>query len=281
MTSAPCATVTRDLPALLTRLRAACAQLSGEGRPQACTLSAAAHHVAARILFKAGDHGLGWVAADRSMQAAHASQDPVTIGSSARIITHAMMASGHLAAAAATATAQAERLDRATGGHDPEALSVYGSLLLSGAVAASGHDDRSTAIGLLAEADEAGQRLGADRNLRWTAFGPTNARLHRVNISLALGDAGTALEVARTVDPASIILTERKATFLLDTARAYLQCGKHERSYFARRAAEQIAPEEIAGRRAAREVVMALITTGPPSVQRQASAFSRSIGLAL
>ena len=29
--------------------------------------------------------------------------------------------------------------------------------------------------------DRRPQRLGADRNLRWTAFGPTNATLHRVS----------------------------------------------------------------------------------------------------
>jgi len=106
------ATVTRDMPTLITRLQVACALLPGPGRLRACTLSAEAHHVAAQILLKAGDHGLGWVAADRSMEAARTSQDPVTIGCSARIVTHAMMASGHPTAAAATARAQAERLDR-------------------------------------------------------------------------------------------------------------------------------------------------------------------------
>ncbi len=35
----------------------------------------------------------------------------------------------------------------------------------------------------LDEADDAARRLGADGNARWTAFGPTNARLHRVNIA--------------------------------------------------------------------------------------------------
>jgi transcriptional regulator with XRE-family HTH domain len=275
------ATVTRDMPTLITRLRAACVLLPGPGRLRACTLSAEAHHVAAQILLKAGDYGLGWVAADRSMEAARTSEDPVTIGCGARIVTHAMMASGHPTAAAATARAQAERLDHAIGRHDPESLSVYGALLLSGAVAASGHDDRGTALDLLAEAEDASRRLGADQNLRWTAFGPTNARLHRVNVSLALGDAGTALDVARTVDLDTITLTERKATFLVDTARAYLQCGKHERSYIALRAAEQIAPEEVIRRRTARDVVMSLITTGPPSVQSHAYEFGRRIGLAL
>jgi hypothetical protein len=62
--------VTKDLPALLSRLQAACAVLDGQARLQAYTLSAEAHHVAASILIKVGDQGLGWLAADRSMQAA-------------------------------------------------------------------------------------------------------------------------------------------------------------------------------------------------------------------
>ncbi len=38
--------VVKDLPALLTRLQAACSVLDGDARLQACTLSAEAHHVA-------------------------------------------------------------------------------------------------------------------------------------------------------------------------------------------------------------------------------------------
>jgi len=58
--------VTKDLPALLSHLQAACGVLDGQARLQAYTLSAEAHHVAASILLKAGDQGLGWLAADRS-----------------------------------------------------------------------------------------------------------------------------------------------------------------------------------------------------------------------
>jgi hypothetical protein len=270
--------VTRDLPVLLTRLQAACAVLDGQALLRARTLSAEAHHVAASVLLKLGDQGLGWLAADRSMQAARASQDPVTIGSSARIITHAMMKSGHLKAATDMATTQAGRLDRDVAAHDQESLSVYGSLLLRGAVAAAQRDDRSTAHELLAEADDAGSRVSEDGNLRWTAFGPTNAKLHRVNIGITLGDAGTALDVARTVDLGKVTVTERKASFLVDTSRAFLQCGKYEKTLMALRAAEQIAPEEIAGRPSVRNLVRDLITTAPPSVQRHAVDFADQIG---
>jgi hypothetical protein len=271
--------VTENLPALLGRLQSACAVLDGEARSQAYTLSAEAHHVAASILFKAGDQGLGWLAADRSMRAARASEDPVTVASSARIVTHALMGSKHYKAATDTASTLAAKFDHDVAAHDPESLSVYGSLLLRGAIAAAQHENRGGADELLTEAEEAAVRLGDDLNLRWTAFGPTNASLHRVNIAVTLGDAGTAIDVARTVDLGKIDVTERKATFLMDTARAFLQCGRHERAYLALRAAEEIAPEEITGRPATRRLVRDLMSTAPLSVQRQAEDFARRIGV--
>lgn len=104
--------------------------------------------------------GLAWLAADRSMQAAQASQDPITIGSSARIITHAMMNSAHHQAAAQTASTLAATLDHDVPHHTPESLSVYGSLLLRGASAAAKREDRHTANELLTEAESAGHQLG-------------------------------------------------------------------------------------------------------------------------
>jgi hypothetical protein len=151
-------------------------------------------------------------------------------------------------AAASTASSFAQRLDRDLPAHDRESLSVYGSLLLRGATAAAQRNDRATAHELLTDARDAGHRLGADANLRWTAFGPTNVTLHRVHIAVTLGDAGTAIDTARSINLDQVPVTERKASLLIDTARAFLQYGKHENAYLALRAARDIAPEEIAGR---------------------------------
>ena len=150
--------------------------------------------------------------------------------------------------------------------------------LLRGAIAAAQRNDRHTAHELLNEAGDAGRRLGADANLRWTAFGPTNITLHRVNIAVALGDAGAAIDTARTVHLGQVTVTERKASLLIDTARAFLQYGKHGNAYLALRAAKDIAPEEIAGRPAVRQLVRDLIASAPPSVQRKAQDFARGLG---
>jgi len=264
------------LPGLLGDLDAACQCLDGEDQLRAFTLSADVHHVAAGLLLKLDDRSL---AADRSMRAALASQDPVTIGASARIITHTLMDGGHLAAAITTASGHAQRLDHDIPAHTPDSLSVYGSLLLRGAVAAAQHDNPATAYELLAEADAAAKRLGTDGNLRWTAFGPVNARQHRVNIAVTLGDAGTAVDVARGIDLSAITVTERKASLLIDTARAFLQWGQHEKACIALRAARQIAPEEVTRRPSVHRLVRDLITTAPPSIRRDAEQFARQIGI--
>jgi len=271
----------KTLPSLLSQLQASSTVLSGDDRLKAHALSAEAHHVAASVLLKLGDKGLALMAAERSMQAAQASEDPLTIGSSARIITHALMRSGHLGAATSAASSHAARLDQAITAHSPESLSVYGSLLLRGAVAAAQRGDRAVAYGLLAEAAGAGRRLGGEGNLRWTAFGPVNVKLHDVNIAVTLGDAGAAIDTARGIDLGQVRLTERKAVLLIDTARAFLQCGKHENAYLTLRAARDVAPQEIAGRPAVHQVVRDLATTAPASVRRQAAQFAGQAGILL
>jgi hypothetical protein len=267
------------LPGLLGRLGAACQLLDGDDQLRAFTLSADVHHVAAGLLLKLDDRGLAAVAADRSMHAALASQDPVTAGASARIITHTLMNGGHLAAAITTASSHAQKLDHDITAHTPDSLSVYGALLLRGAIAAAQDNQRDTAYGLLAEADNAAQRLGTDGNLRWTAFGPVNTRQHRVNIAVTLGDAGTAVDVARGIDLRAIPVTERKASLLIDTARAFLQWGRHEKTYIALRAAHEIAPEEVTGRPSVHRLIRDLITSAPPSIRRDAEQFATQIGI--
>ena len=108
------------LPRLLSQLDSACRYLSGDNRRRACALSADAYHVAAGLLLKKGDPGLAHVATDRSMTAALASQDPLTVGASGRIVTHTLMSSGHPAAAVTTAQDHAARLEHETGITTPE-----------------------------------------------------------------------------------------------------------------------------------------------------------------
>ncbi|WP_240777877.1 helix-turn-helix domain-containing protein [Nonomuraea basaltis] len=271
--------VINGLPALLRTLRTACTVLDGDARLRAHALSAEVHHVAASVLLKQEDKGLAWLAADRSVQAAHASQSPLMIGSSSRIITHALMDGGHHRAATDTARTAALRMDADLTDPSPNDLSIYGSLLLRGAVAAAYSGNRHNIAELLDEAAEAGTRLGHDGNHMWTAFGPNNVLCHRVNIALRLGDAGIAIDYARQVAIDQLPINERKATLLLDTSRAFLMRGQHDKALHILRAAGDLAPEEISGRAAALRLVRDILATAPISVRREAREYAESLGV--
>ena len=202
--------VARMIPGLLPALDAAASTHGGDLQLQAWGLMAQAYHVAASIGLKVGDEGPGWLAADRSLRAAERNGNSLMVASSARIVVHALAASGHHRHATELARRAATRLSQNAHLDDDKAVSVYGSLLLRGAIAAAHNQDRSETTELLDEADDASRRLGADHNHAWTAFGPTNVLLHRVHIATILGDAGTAIDHARHIEPTTIPLAERR-----------------------------------------------------------------------
>jgi hypothetical protein len=91
--------VARTLPKLVRQLEHCLERARGEDRRTVQALRAEAYHVAASLLLKSEEHCLAGIAADRSMRAAEASENPVTRVASARIVAHTLMDSGHHRAA--------------------------------------------------------------------------------------------------------------------------------------------------------------------------------------
>jgi tetratricopeptide (TPR) repeat protein len=272
------AAVLNELPPLLRAVQIARATVTGDELQRVHGLAADAYQVTGSVMLKLGDSGLAALAADRSMDAADHSEDPVVLAASARIVTHSLMSGGHTGRAAEVATRAAEHLDHVLRTPSPEAISVYGALLLRGSIAAAKDENRTDAVQLLDEAEDAAQRLGQDANAHWTGFGPTNVALHRVNVALELGDAGTAIDLARQVDVRRIELAERKAALFIDMAQAFLQWKRHEKAYHALRMAEQVAPEEVRTRRAVHALVEDLAHQAPRSARSRICEFAQQIG---
>lgn len=257
------------LPRVLRHLGQEPSALEEEARSLWLQIRADAYHVTASVLLKCDERGLAWLAADRSHQAAQVSQDPVLVGSSARVYVRALMRERHYRTAADFAVSTAEQLNRPTSSSSTaSAVSVYGSLMLIGAVAAARQEDRARALALLDEAEQTARRLGGDHNHRWTAFGPTNVLLHRVSIAVELGDAGQAVHQARQIDPARVPLMERKVVLHLDTARAYAQWGKLREAHTALTTAERLAPEELKERPMVHRLVDELRTRSTGHLKR-------------
>jgi hypothetical protein len=267
------------LPGLLETAHLACATASGDELLTVYGLAADAYQVTGSVMLKLGDAGLAAVAADRSMDAATRSENPVVIAASVRIVTHSLMRGGHALRAKELTTRAAERLVVDLRKPDAEAISVYGALAPRGAIAAATNEDRNDAMGLLDEAGDAARRLGRDDNMHWTAFGPTNVAQHRVHVAMVLGDAGTAVDLARRVDLSQIPIAERKAALFIDTAQALAQWGKHERAYRALRMADQVAPEELRTKQSVHRLVGELASRALLGVRSQVREFAQEIGV--
>jgi hypothetical protein len=122
---------------------------------------------------------------------------------------------GQLLEAAEVPVAAADAL-RGRLGESPQHASVYGALMLKGAVGAATLHDHAAVRDYLGECDRAAQRTG-DRNDHWLAFGPTNVAIHRVWLATEMGDPTDALTQAEHVDEMALPpeLAERRASHLI------------------------------------------------------------------
>ncbi|MFE0686099.1 helix-turn-helix domain-containing protein [Streptomyces sp. NPDC058961] len=236
----------RALPA-----RIALAQALGSvGHPaQAAVGVAELYNTATRLCIKLGEDGLAAVTADRALTAALNGADALTVAEAHGMVSSAWRRSGHLARATDVAVRAAQQLaaDRTT--PEPERLSVQGNLYATAAYTAAKQGDRRTAHVLIAEAKATADQLGRDDTLHGAVFGPSQVLLHQISISHLLGDAGQAIEHARSVNATRLPTRERQARYWIDIARSFDQWGKPERCYRALLAAEQAAGQEV--RRAA------------------------------
>jgi hypothetical protein len=238
--------VLSTVPSLLIQARTAVQELSGTERAESQQLLAQTYRLIFNVLRKVGDTNLATIAADRGMQAACASGDPAAVADATGCLGVMLSDGGHHAQAIELCSGVASdvgRDNRRTA--DSSMQSVYGQLLLSGAEAAAQSGDRGLSDDFYREAGGVADRLGADGNHSFTAFGPTNVMVHRVHAAIVLGDGEYALRIAQGVDLASLPVLERRAHHLLDVAIGYGLVEKSDLALNTLLTAEQLAPEEV------------------------------------
>ena len=123
-------------------------------------------------------------------------------------------------------------------------MSVYGTLLLAGAMASARSGDRQATLVQLDEAESFAKQLGRDANHLWTAFGPTNVAIHRVATSVALGDVGAAYSQTASIEPTRLPL-ERRVRYAFDIARVHTERDEIDDAVVGMLEAERLAPEQV------------------------------------
>ncbi|RDI23023.1 helix-turn-helix protein [Lentzea flaviverrucosa] len=262
------ARLTQRLPLLITDAQAACQHYgtTSDDGLRAHALAAAAHQLATALLTKLGEADLAAISASRGLAAANTSGDILMIGSLYRSVAHALLSIGEFEQAIALTRAAADHLEPGLGNATPEYLSVYGMLHLAGAVASSRRDDRADTTAFLTEADQAANRLGRDANYLWTAFGPTNVKIHRVTAAMELGDVQVAVDLGPRVDTRRLP-TERRVRHAIETARAYVRWNRVDEALAVLLAAEQDAPEQVRYHRLSRILVREMIRLPRPATR--------------
>jgi len=265
------ASLARTLPRLLRDAQAAdIAYSASDQAREAAHLLGQVYQIASSSLRKLGEHELSWLAADRAVAVSQRSGDQLLAGIATYRVALALLALGRGRPALEVNVNIANRLAPGAGGNPttPERLSVYGMLLLQGAMAAARIGDAATVRDLLNGADEAARALGGDYNHYWTSFGPTNVRLHRAAAMVELGEGRAAVDTHETMDRAGFgaLLPERRAHHFLDIARGYAQLGAVERASEMLLEGDRLAPSEIRCRPVAREVLTDVLrrTRGAP-----------------
>jgi transcriptional regulator with XRE-family HTH domain len=236
--------VVRQLPDLIALIDGV-PRLAADERHEALCTYVAAYVGTAKLLTKLGVTDLAVVAADRAATIAVEVDSLGARGMAAYQVVCALLRSDRTEEAERLAVGMAEKVHSAA--DTPTLASVAGALWLIAAVAAARRTDRAEAWARLDAADQLAELVGEDANHAWTAFGPTNVRIHRVTVATELGDPGEALRAAADVDPTRLAdgLRSRRAQMNLDLAWAQAQRKRDAEATLYLLDAEQAAPEAI------------------------------------
>jgi len=243
--------VTARLPGLLQRAQAATEAYERDELTQARRLLGLTYQLAAVQLTKLGEAELAWIAADRGLNAARVTGDPVVTGSLYRSVTHALLSAGRYGEAVRLTEHAADYLAAHLSRPSPELLSVHGTLFLAGSMAAARDNNRATTQTFLTAAAESAKRLGTDANHVWTAFGP----IHRVATAAELGDVQVAIDLGPHIDTRPLPM-ERRVRHALEVARAYSKRNRLDEAQATLLDAEQMAPEQVRYHFLSRQLVL-------------------------
>lgn len=220
-----------------------------------------AYVVTAKLLTKLGATDLALLAADRAANRAMEIDSKVARGMAAYQVVCALLRADRSDDAEHLAVNMAEQVQVGARSDRPTIVSVAGALWLIAAVIAARRMDRDQAWVRLGRADHLAGLLGEDANHAWTAFGPTNVKLHRISVATEMGEAGEAVRLAADVDPDQFPegLTSRKAQVHLDLAWAQAQRKRDAEATLHLMEAERIAPEAVRYNALVRELIREML----------------------
>ena len=249
----------RLLPGLIEELSAIYHDSAEPARKTAAELLTHAFIAAKSLAYRLGYVDLVSVAVERAAWAARETDNPELLAFIAEERCQIFFASGAY-------DAGLKFIDRAYRDHQPaisageSGLAIAGSMHLRCAIMAARYPRRrKDAWDYLAQAREAGQRIGRDTNHYGLIFGPANVRIHEIAIALELDDADEAIRRSEGFHPPASLPVERSSHHYIDLARAQLTAGEPDNALRSLVRADKLAPQHTRNHPMARETIIGLV----------------------
>lgn len=248
-----------EVPGLLQELRATTYRLTGHAQEQAYGLLAESYYAASQLAYKLGYIDLASLAVDRYEWAAGRSGDElaVLVGDYQR--AGEMISTADWSSALRLLERSRSRIEDQIGGTDLPTIATWGNLHLKSGLAAARSGRRDLADAHLAEAREAAERMGVDRDDYRLCFGPTNVNIWSVGLAVEMLDGTEAVKRASQFTIPDDAPRERVGHHWIDLARGYLYHGDRRGALRALETAKKIAPTQTRYHPMVHETVRALV----------------------
>src|SRR5690606_25065071 len=232
------------LPQLLHDLRVAWYSTTGTQQERIFGLLAETYAATSQIVYKLGYIDLSSLAVDRYEWAALRSGDQLAV------LVGDYQRAGEMICAADYSSAESflensrSTIESDLGKGDPKVLSTWGNLHLKSALAAARAGKADAVDAHLREAQETAARLGEDRDDYRLCFGPTNAAIWSVGLSVELMDGARVGERAKGLNLPGATPRERRGPHYTDLARGFQLIGDKEGAINALQVAKRVAPTQ-------------------------------------
>ncbi|WP_280502644.1 helix-turn-helix domain-containing protein [Nocardia farcinica] len=232
------------LPQLLHDLRVAWYSTTGTQQERIFGLLAETYAATSQVVYKLGYIDLSSLAVDRYEWAALRSGDQLAV------LVGDYQRAGEMICAADYSSAESflensrSTIESDLGKGDPKVLSTWGNLHLKSALAAARAGKADAVDAHLREAQETAARLGEDRDDYRLCFGPTNAAIWSVGLSVELMDGARAVERAKGLHLPESTPRERLGHHYIDLARGFQLIGDKEGAFNALQVAKRVAPTQ-------------------------------------
>jgi transcriptional regulator with XRE-family HTH domain len=247
------------------RLAAVLPGLIGEARVTARLAGAAsaaalaqAYQLAACLFVHMGSEDLATIGAERGVMAAARGDDELQWATLNGTYAWALLAQGRLEEAERHAGRVAARIEPSMSSASPEHLTAWGGLLLTALAPAAAAGREAEASELISLARAGAARLGVDRHVYQTNFGPVQVAMQATHAYTVLSHPRRALDAAKAVrrDDLQPISWGRH---LLDVAQSQVEARREEAALATLQTAHSVSPEWFRHQLPARSIVADLV----------------------